>query len=41
MLTSERFSLSRFYPAIKDYLKPVQSSAPNIDKADNILKDKR
>lgn len=33
-----QFSLSRFYPALKNCLKPIFGSAPNIDEVDDILK---
>jgi trimethylamine--corrinoid protein Co-methyltransferase len=34
----DQFSLSRFYPALKNCLKPVRGSAPDMDEVDNILK---
>jgi trimethylamine--corrinoid protein Co-methyltransferase len=33
-----QFSISRFYPALKNCLKPVRGSAPDMDEVDNILK---
>ncbi|MCK4901170.1 MAG: trimethylamine methyltransferase family protein, partial [Anaerolineales bacterium] len=33
-----QFSLSRFSPALKNSLKPVRGSAPDMDEVDNILK---
>jgi trimethylamine--corrinoid protein Co-methyltransferase len=33
-----QFSLSRFYPALKNCLKPVRGSAPALEEADNILR---
>jgi trimethylamine--corrinoid protein Co-methyltransferase len=33
-----QFSLSRFYPALKNCLKPVRGSAPSLDEVDNILR---
>ena len=33
-----QFSLSRFYPALKNCLKPVRGSAPTLDEADKILR---
>ncbi len=34
----DQFSISRFYPALKNCLKPVRGSAPDMDEVDNILK---
>ena len=34
----DQFSLSRFYPALKNCLKPVRGSAPDMHEVDNILK---
>lgn len=34
----DQFSLSRFYPALKNCLKPIRGSAPDMDEVDNILK---
>ncbi len=33
-----QFSLSRFYPALKNCLKPVRGSAPDMHEVENILK---
>jgi trimethylamine--corrinoid protein Co-methyltransferase len=33
-----RFHLSRFYPALKNCLKPVRGSAPSLDEAEKILR---
>ncbi len=33
-----QFSLSRFYPALKNCLKPVRGSAPALDEVDKILR---
>lgn len=34
----DQHSLSRFYPALKNCLKPVRGSAPDVSEVDNILK---
>lgn len=34
----DQFSLSRFYPALKNCLKPIRGSAPDMHEVDNILK---
>jgi len=41
LLTSEQFSIFHFCPALKNYLKPVRGSTPDMDHVDNIMKDKR
>jgi trimethylamine--corrinoid protein Co-methyltransferase len=33
-----QFHLSRFYPALKNCLKPVRGSAPSLEEAENILR---
>jgi trimethylamine--corrinoid protein Co-methyltransferase len=33
-----QFSLARYYPALKNCLKPIFGGAPNYDEADDILK---
>ena len=34
----DQFSLSRFYPALKNCLKPIRGSAPDMGEVDKILK---
>jgi len=34
----DQFSLSRFYPALKNCLKPIRGSAPDLHEVENILK---
>jgi len=35
---SGQFHLSRFYPALKNCIKPVRGSAPSLDEAEKILR---